>query len=149
MPHKLRKIRKQRGSRTHGWGRVGQHRAGGSRGGHGKAGFHKHKWSYVIKYEPDYFGKKGFTSPKSVRRKVNVINVGVLDEMAEKLSTRMEKDKFFIDLESFGYTKLLGTGNVTKPLIVKVSSCSSSATEKIKEAGGQILIKSEELESSG
>jgi len=149
MPHKLRKIRKQRGSRTHGWGRVGQHRAGGSRGGHGKAGFHKHKWSYVIKYEPDYFGKKGFTSPKSVRRKVNVINVGVLDEMAEKLSTRKEKDKFFIDLESLGYTKLLGTGNVTKPLIVKVPSCSSSATEKIKEAGGQILIKSEELESSG
>jgi len=149
MPHKLRKIRKQRGSRTHGWGRVGQHRAGGSRGGHGKAGFHKHKWSYVIKYEPDYFGKRGFTSPKSVRRKVNVINVGVLDEMAEKLSTRMEKNKFFIDLESLGYTKLLGTGNVTKLLIVKVPSCSSSATEKVKEAGGQILIKSEELESSG
>jgi len=149
MPHKLRKIRKQRGSRTHGWGRVGQHRAGGSRGGHGKAGFHKHKWSYVIKYEPDYFGKKGFTSPKSVRRKVNVINVGVLDEMAEKLSARKEKDKFFIDLESLGYTKLLGAGNVTKPLIVKVPSCSSSATEKVKEAGGQILIESEELESSG
>lgn len=149
MPHKLRKIRKQRGSRTHGWGRVGQHRAGGSRGGHGKAGFHKHKWSYVIKYEPDYFGKKGFTSPKSVRRKVNVINVGVLDEMAEKLSTRKEKDKFFIDLESLGYTKLLGTGNVTKPLIVKVPSCSGSATEKIKDAGGQILIESKELKSSG
>lgn len=149
MPHKLRKIRKQRGSRTHGWGRVGQHRAGGSRGGHGKAGFHKHKWTYVIRYEPDYFGKKGFISPKSVRQKVNVINVGVLNEMAEKLSTRKEKDKFFIDLESLGYTKLLGTGNVTKPLIVKVPSCSSSATEKIKKAGGQILIKSEEFESSG
>jgi len=149
MPHKLRKIRKQRGSRTHGWGRVGQHRAGGSRGGHGKAGFHKHKWSYVIKYEPDYFGKKGFTSPKSVGRKVNVINVGVVDQIAEKLSTRKDKGKFFIDLESLGYTKLLGTGNVTKPLIVKVSSCSKSATEKIKEAGGQILIESEELESSG
>jgi len=128
---------------------VGQHRAGGSRGGHGKAGFHKHKWSYVIKYEPDYFGKKGFTSPKSVGRKVNVINVGVLDEMADKLSTRKEKDKFFIDLESLGYTKLLGTGNVRKPLIVKVPSCSSSATEKIEEAGGRILIESEELESSG
>lgn len=26
MPHRLRKVRKQRGSRTHGWGRVGQHR---------------------------------------------------------------------------------------------------------------------------
>ncbi len=148
MPHKLRKTRKKRGSRTHGYGRVGQHRAGGSRGGHGKAGFHKHKWAYVIKYEPDYFGKRGFTSPKSLRRKVNVINVGVLDEMAENLSTGQEKGKLLIDLKSFGYTKLLGLGNVTKPLIVKVPSCSKSAAEKIKEAGGEILIESEELESS-
>ena len=145
MPHKLRKIRKKRGSRTHGWGRVGQHRAGGSRGGHGKAGFHKHKWTYVIKYEPDYFGKKGFTSPKSLKRKVNAINAGTLDEIAEKLSTKKE-GKLFIDLESLGYTKLLGTGKVTKPLTVKVRSCSKSAAEKIKEAGGQILIESEELE---
>jgi len=145
MPHRLRKIRKKRGSRTHGWGRVGQHRAGGSRGGHGKAGFHKHKWTYAIKYEPDYFGKKGFTSPKSLKRKVNAINAGTLDEIAEKLSTKKE-GKLFIDLESLGYTKLLGTGKVTKPLTVKVRSCSRSAAEKIKEAGGQILTESEELE---
>ncbi len=144
MPHKLRKIRKRRGSRTHGWGRVGQHRAGGSRGGHGKAGYHKHKWSYVIKYEPDYFGKKGFTSIKSLRRKVNVINVGVLDEMAEKLSKSKENGKFLVDLKSMGYTKLLGTGNVTKSLVVKVSSSSKSAARKIKEAGGQILIETKE-----
>jgi large subunit ribosomal protein L15 len=149
MPHRLRKIRKKRGSRTHGFGRVGQHRAGGSRGGHGKAGFHKHKWTYVIKYEPDYFGKKGFTSPKSLRQRVKIINVGVLDETAEKLSTREEKGKSFIDLEKLGYTKLLGTGNITKPLVVKVPSYSKSAAEKIKEAGGQILTESEELESSG
>jgi large subunit ribosomal protein L15 len=145
MPHKLRKTRKKRGSRTHGWGRVGQHRGGGQRGGHGKAGFHKHRWTYVIKYEPDYFGKKGFTSPKSLKRKVNAINAGTLDEIAEKLSTKKE-GKLFIDLESLGYTKLLGTGKVTKPLTVKAPSCSKSAAEKIKEAGGQILIESEELE---
>jgi len=145
MPHKLRKIRKKRGSRTHGFGRVGQHRGGGMRGGHGKAGFHKHKWTYVIKYEPDYFGKKGFTSPKNLKRKVNVINVGVLDELAEKLSTEKE-GKLFIDLESFGCTKLLGAGKVTKPLIVKAPSCSKSAAQKIREAGGQVLLESETLE---
>jgi len=145
MPHRLRKIRKKRGSRTHGWGRVGQHRGGGQRGGHGKAGFKKHKWTYVIKYEPDYFGKKGFTSPKNLKRKVNVINVGVLDELAEKLSMKRE-GKLFIDLESFGYTKLLGAGKVTKPLIVKAPSCSKSAAEKIREAGGQVLLESETLE---
>ena len=142
MPHKLRKTRKKRGSRTQGWGRVGQHRAGGQRGGHGKAGFHKHKWTYVIKYEPEYFGKRGFHSPKSFGRKAKIINVGALDELAEKISTEKRK-KFLIDLEGLGYSKLLGTGKVKKPLIVKVMSCSKSAAEKIKEAGGQILNKSD------
>lgn len=142
MPHKLRKIRKKRGSRTQGYGRVGQHRCTGSKG-YRKAGRHKGGWSYVLRYEPDYFGKKGFTSPKSLKQKVNVINVDTLDELAERPSTEKKKDKFFIDLESLGYTKLLGKGKVTKPLIVKVASCSKSAVEKIKEAGGQILMEAE------
>jgi large subunit ribosomal protein L15 len=143
MPHKLRKVRKKRGSRTHGYGRVGQHRCTGSKGFR-KAGRHKAGWSYVLRYEPDYFGKRGFTSPKSLRQKANVINVGKLDEIAEKFSVEKEKGKSFIDLESLGYTKLLGTGKITKSLIVKVTSCSESAAEKIKNAGGQILMETQE-----
>jgi len=143
MPHKLRKIRKKRGSRTQGYGRVGQHRKTGSKGMR-NVGRHKHLWSYVLRYEPDYFSKKGFVSPKSLKQRVNAINVGELDEFAEKLSSRKEEEKLFIDLESLGYTKLLGSGKVTKPLIVKVSSYSKSAAEKIKEAGGQILTNAQE-----
>ena len=142
MPHKLRKIRKQRGSRTQGYGRVGQHRCKGSKGFR-KAGRHKGGWSYVLRYEPDYFGKKGFTSPKSLKQKENTINVKKLDEIAEQFSTEKKDDKIVIDLESLGYTKLLGTGKATKPLIVKVASSSKSAAEKIKEAGGQIVTKVE------
>lgn len=84
MPHKLRKVRKMRASRTHGYGQVGQHRKGSK--GRGKAGRHKHGWTYMIKHEPDYFGKKGFTSQKALSRKINVINVGELDELADKLA---------------------------------------------------------------
>lgn len=145
MPHKLRKIRKKRGSRTQGYGRVGQHRKSGSKGMR-KAGRHKHGWSYVIRYEPEYFGKKGFTSPKSLRQEIKVINVGELDEVAEKLKETEKEGKIFVDLGSLGYTKLLGTGKVTKPLVVKVPSCSKSAAEKIKEAGGKVLVESEETE---
>lgn len=145
MPHKLRRIRKKRGSRTCGYGRVGQHRKSGSKG-YRKAGRHKHGWTYAIKYEPEYFGKKGFTSPKSLRQEVKVINVGELEEMAEKFKGKTEKGKILIDLQSLGYTKLLGAGRVTKPLIVKVASCSKSAVEKIREAGGQVLIESQEAE---
>jgi len=140
MPHKLRRIRKKRGSRTQGYGRVGQHRKTGSKGMR-KVGRHKHLWSYVIKYEPDYFSKKGFTSPKSLKEKAKIINVGKLDQITEKISTEKEKGKFFLDLGKLGYTKLLGTGKVTKALIVKVPVCSESAATKIKEAGGNVLAE--------
>jgi large subunit ribosomal protein L15 len=143
MPHRLRKTRKKRGSRTQGWGRVGQHRRTGSKGRR-NPGRHKALWSYVIKYEPNYFGKVGFTSPKSLKKEVNVINIGTLDRIAEKFSTEKEKDKSFIDLEGLGYTKLLGTGRITKPVVVKVASCSKTAAEKIKKAGGRILMETEE-----
>lgn len=141
MPHRLRKIRKKRGSRTCGYGRVGQHRKSGSKG-YRRAGRHKHGWTYVIKYEPEYFGKKGFTSPKSLKREAKVINVGELEELAEKCG-KTEEGKILVDLEGLGYTKLLGAGKVTKPLIVKVASCSKSAAEKIEEAGGQVIVESQ------
>ena len=142
LPHKLRKVRKKRGSRTHGYGQIGQHRKGGSKGER-KAGRHKQGWTYVIKHEPDYFGKKGFTSQKAIGREINVINVGELEELAHKLAVekRLEKKgkKDFLDLDELGYDKLLGMGKITKPILVKVASHSEAAAKKIEEAGGQIL----------
>lgn len=143
MPHRLRKVRKNRGSRTQGWGRVGQHRRTGSKGRR-NAGRHKALWSYVIKYEPDYYSKVGFTSPKSLRREVKIINVGTLNGIAAKLSTEKQEDKTVVDLAALGYTKLLGTGRVTKPLLIRVASCSKSAAEKVKNAGGQVLMETPE-----
>lgn len=139
MPHRLRKIRKNRGSRTHGWGRVGQHRRTGSKGRR-NAGRHKALWSYVIKYDPDYYSKVGFTSPKSLRKGVKIINVGTLNGITA-ISTEKQEYKTIVDLAALGYTKLLGTGKVTKPLVIRVASCSKSAAEKVKSAGGQVLIE--------
>nr|AJS12998.1 large subunit ribosomal protein L15 [uncultured archaeon] len=139
MPHNLRKTRKRRGSRTCGWGRVGQHRRTGSKG-HRNPGRHKGSWSYVIKYEPDYYGKNGFTSPKSLKTVTNTINVEKLEILAEQLSTNKESDRPIIDLNYLGYTKLLGTGKITRPLIVKVRSCSKSAADKVDKAGGQVSV---------
>jgi len=143
MPHRLRKCRKNRGSRTCGYGKVGQHRDQGAKPNR-KAGRHKHKWSWVIRYEPNYFNKRGFTSPKSLRQKAKTINVGELDQIAEKISVEKEKAKFFIDLENLGYTKLLGTGKIMKPLTVKIASCSESASKKVKDVGGEVLTGAKE-----
>jgi large subunit ribosomal protein L15 len=101
-------------------------------------------WSYVIKYEPNYFGKVGFTSPKSLKKREKGINVGTLEGIAAKFQGGKEGDKALIDLEAMGYTKLLGAGRITKPLTIKVPSCSKYAAEKIKKAGGQILAETQE-----
>jgi large subunit ribosomal protein L15 len=147
LPHKDRKVRKQRGSRTHGYGQVGQHRCRGGRGGTGKAGLDKHKWTYVLKYDPTYWEKKGFVSTRTLGRKVSVINVGKLDDLVDKLDSEKKlerKDKkIFLDLESLGYDKLLGTGEIIKPILVKVASYSEAASRKLEEAGGQILKETE------
>jgi len=148
-PHKLRKTRKKRATRTHGYGRIGQHRGGGQRGGRGKAGFHKHGWTYVVKHEPDYFGKKGFMSPRSLGQKTNVINVGELDELIERMGAegQLEKKggKVLLDLDKLGYDKLLGSGHITKPILIKVASHSEEAAKKVQEVGGQILEETEQL----
>lgn len=141
-PHKLKKTRKRRGTRTVGWGQVGQHRKHSQKGGR-KVGRHKHLWTYILRYEPDYFGKKGFTSPQNLKTKVNAINIGQLDELIDKLSLEKqltkEFGKAFIDLDAFGYQKLLATGRLTNPVMVKVNSYSENAARKVEEAGGQIL----------
>ena len=142
MPHKKRKVRKKRGSRTHGYGRGGQHRGRGQRGGTGKAGHHKHKWSYVLRHEPDYFEKRRFRSPH--RTEINAINVGELDEdifqlLTEKKALR-KSDGIYVNLKRLGFNKLLGGGQVTHQLVVTVDSCSGSAAEKIREAKGRILL---------
>lgn len=146
MPHRLRKIRRKRGSRTVGYGRVSQHRAGGQRGGHGKAGRHKHLWSYVLRYEPAYFEKKGFHPPGQPAP--TIINVGELDEDVSRLvaegKATEKANAIHIDLKALGYNKLLGSGRVTHPFIVRVDSYSKSAAHKISMAQGRILQAEEE-----
>jgi large subunit ribosomal protein L15 len=139
MPHNNRKIRKKRGSRTQGYGRIGQHRSRGCKGFR-NPGRHKQGWSYILRYEPDYYGKKGFTSPKSKGLKENIVNVEDLDEIAQIFAKKNKKD-LTLDLTNLGYTKLLGKGRIRLPLMVNISSYSNNAAEKIKEAGGQILSK--------
>jgi len=138
MPHKLRKIRKKRGSRTQGYGRVGQHRKSGSKGRR-KAGRHKHGWSYVHRYEPDYFKKKRLKSLID-KSEIRIINLKELEEIALQEASKRKK-KIILDLEKMGYHKLLGTGKISIPVSVKIPAWSEAAQKKIEAAGGEILMK--------
>jgi large subunit ribosomal protein L15 len=140
MPHKLRKTRKQRGSRYCGWGQVGQHRKAGMRGGKGNAGGHKHFWIRTVKYEPNRFRSIGFTPLSRFIPKITTINVGELEDIAQKiLGTEALKSGVELDLKSLGIEKILGRGNISSAFKIRVDSASSTAEEKIKEAGGSIV----------
>jgi len=134
--------KRRRGERSY-HGSHKKWRGAGSRGGHGKAGMHKYKWSYTLKYEPEHFGKKGFKS--LVTKEIKAINLKDLDQLTDKLLEKKlaekEGDKIKIDLEKIGYDKLLGSGRVSKPLMVEAKYFSKKAIKKLEDAGGKAVVK--------
>ncbi len=109
------------------------------------SGGHKHKWSYVIRYMPDYFGKHGFTRPAAVREEVNAINVGDIDERLEELTklgaARQEGERFIVDVGKLGFEKVLGGGQVKHPIDVTAKKFVESAKRKLEEAGGKAISR--------
>jgi len=117
-----------------GFGQIGQHRHSGQQGGHGNAGLHKHKWSWMIINDPDHFGKRQYTVP-GARKTSKWLNVGDLETMLTKTSD----SPLTLDLTAMGYDKLLGTGKVTHAFNIKVEFFTQSAKTKLEEAGGKIV----------
>jgi large subunit ribosomal protein L15 len=138
-----KKFRKFRGHRTYGRGSHKKARGAGNRGGRGKAGLHKHKWSWTIRYEPDHFGKVGFKRPEEIVEEIKSINLKEIDQMAEKLVkekiAQKEDDKIKIDVSKLGFKKVLGSGKITQPIIIEAKYFSKSAIKKIEKAGGKAV----------
>jgi len=143
MIRKTRKIRKMRGSRTVGGGCSKKRRGAGHRGGRGKAGGHKHMWSWVVKYDPTRFGKYGFKRPRTTITKINPVNLDYLDDKAEELVNtglaQKKGEKITIDVTQLGYNKVLGKGKVNQALLIKAPFFSQRAAEKIEKAGGEVI----------
>ncbi len=141
MATRLRKSRRQRGTRFCGWGQIGQHRASGSRGGVGGAGKHKHFFIRTVIEEPDHFGHEQFHALRKsdVSKWVNLRDLNQL--MIHSKFT--EDGKTILDLTELGYGKLLGAGQVDAVFTIKVEKVSKSAKDKIIQAGGEVLISNE------
>jgi len=121
------KANKMRGSHTHGFGAKKKHRGKGSKGGKGMGGSSKHNRSHVYAKDPEHFGKKGFTSLKARAKVINVFEL-----------VKFDND---VNLTAMGYDKLLGQGEISKPLKVTVLYCSPSAKEKVEKAGGKVITE--------
>ena len=147
-----KKIRKMRGTRTCGYGRVGQHRKTGQRAGRGKTTqWKKSKRSLYLKQkelgfpDPDWImGKKGFKRPQDMVRlsKVNAINVKDLDYRIENIAKK-SVDTYNINLNDINIQKLIGRGQINKKINISVNKASKRAIEKIEAAGGKVTLLSE------
>ena len=151
-----KRIRKMRGTRTQGYGRVGQHRKAGQRAGKGKTtGWKKSKKSYYLKQkelgfpDPDWdFGKKGFKRPQDIRRiyNVNTLNIKDLDLTIEDLTQKNIATKtgttYTINMKDLNIQKLLGRGEINNKINITVDKASKRAIEKIESAGGKITLLS-------
>ena len=140
MATRLRKTRRLRGGRHMGWGQVGQHRASGHKGGLGVTGFQKHHYSSLLKDEPDHYGHES-TSPPHPNITKKWASVRDLDDLFTKFG-KEEGGKKIVDLESAGYDKLLGGGNISNGYSVKIENFTASAEEKLKAVGGEIVQSS-------
>jgi large subunit ribosomal protein L15 len=146
MPFKKTHKRKKnsrmhgRGMGSHGWGSRKKHKKSGHRGGSGMAGTGKRgdqKKTLVNKlYGNDYFGKQGITSKRTERDKRKRINLQIIEDNLEKFGKKTAKG-WEIDLKNF---KILGDGDVKNKLIIKAMEASESAIEKVKKAGGEIIL---------
>ncbi len=124
-----KKVKKYRGSRTHGGGSRKKRRGSGNRGGYGNAGTGKradHKKFTILKeHGLAYFGKRGFKR-KALTKKIKAINISQLPENPK------------LNLKELGFNKLLGKGSPKLKYQITVDSCSRKAKEKIEKAGGQV-----------
>lgn len=144
------RTKKKRGNRTHGRGKKAG-RGKGKRGGHGQAGLLKHKWKWTVKYDPDHFGRHGFTRPPVLQGEVRTINledlVRNLDALEEAGFAEKAADGYKVDLAAAGFDKLLGRGRADVPLTVTVEAASAGAMAKVTEAGGEVVLTSAEGEA--
>ena len=152
-----KKVRKMRGRRTHGYGRVGQHRKTGQRAGRGKTTqWKKSKKSYYLKQkelgfpDPDWdMGKKGFKRPQDITRiyQVNTINIKDLDNKIDNLVLDKKANKsgnaYSINLNDLNIQKVLGRGEINKTINITVNKASKKAIEKVQAAGGKITLLSQ------
>jgi len=128
-----REKQRRRGERTY-HGHHTKRKGAGNRGGRGNFSRHKHLLKFIKKKE------KGFNYP--LRREYKTIDLDELNKLIEKLieEGKMDKNDVTINLDEFGFNKLLGSGKLKYKAKITVEKASKKALEKVKSLGGEVLI---------
>lgn len=120
--------KKQRGNRTHGKGNTKNKRGRGSRRGAVSAKGRRNKMHLI---KTGKRRKKGFNSHQPKETGINLRDINTL----------IEEEQEELDITTHGYDKVLGGGELKKPLKIKASSFSENARKKIEETGGEAIEK--------
>ncbi|MCH8908226.1 MAG: 50S ribosomal protein L15 [Candidatus Heimdallarchaeota archaeon] len=145
---RTKKVRRQRGGRSHGWGVVRDHKGAGMRGGRGGAGLTQHKWIQTVilaKLEGRKpLGRYGFKRPQQFAKKYGTLNVSHLDQSIDTLvkngQAKLTGKIYTIDLKELGITKLLAQGDISRKMKVSVDRATDRAVSKIEAAGGSVAL---------
>ncbi len=133
---RTKKVRIGRGigsgiGKTSGRGQKGQNARSG---GGVKAGFEGGNIPLIRKIPIRGFNNYNF------RKRYSTINVGDLEVLEPNTVVDIEflyENRFIGKIEEYGL-KILGDGELTKPLTIKANKVTKTAREKIEKAGGKI-----------
>mmetsp|Transcript_11115 Transcript_11115/g.17854 ORF Transcript_11115/g.17854 Transcript_11115/m.17854 type:complete len:149 (+) Transcript_11115:58-504(+) len=147
MPSRTHKCRKKRGHRKMGYGRIGNHHK--HPGGRGMAGSKHHHKTWVNRWHPGYFGKRGMNQYHLLRNRewcptINVSEVWrLVPEHIKKQCIDSKGEKApLIDVVEAGYAKVLGKGRLAKqPVVIRARFFSKKAQNKIRSVGGRCLLR--------
>lgn len=129
------KKRKYMGNRTYGGGNTKNRRGKGSRGGVGRAGYHKHKWLSTIKDGLNTSRRKGF---KRYDGEGEEITLALIQKNVDAGKYQKAADGKY-ELSFSDRTKVLGQGELAAALKIRAGKFTAQAREKIGKAGGQVL----------
>ena len=134
-----KKVRVGRGigsgiGKTSGKGHKGQNARSG---GGVKAGFEGGNIPMIRKIPIRGFNNYNF---KKVYSTVKVADLEIFEANTEITEELLYETRVIGKMQPYGL-KVLGNGNLTKPLIVKAQKATRSAIEKIEKAGGKVVIE--------
>ncbi|MGC8505923.1 MAG: uL15 family ribosomal protein [Thermoplasmata archaeon] len=124
-------------------------RGKGKRGGSGMAGLGKHRWIWMVKYDPEHFGGHGFTSHHPGEPKVP-LSLGELASLIENLKSRGfvndQNGIAEIDLKTAGYHKLLGSGEFRLKSRIIIPEATEKAINKLSAYGTTVEVDGSDSE---
>ena len=133
---------KKNKSGTHGHGSSKKNRGAGNRGGRGNAGSGKKASHHKIKGgEVHELGETGFNRYGSSEQ--DGINLRDIDQrieyFVEQGVAEETEDGYVFHADKAGYSKILGTGKLTREIEIRAEDFSGSAESKIEEAGAEAV----------